>query len=370
MGKINMREVSILALEMKDINKSASCFVLNMIEEMYRKDTRVVVFSNNFSNNFPSYITRKKMSITSLRNASRFVAKHAKNSYAIIAIDFPTNIIASMTSIRLKKKGISPYIIWNLFDFHIDAYKQRSKRISLFRDKLLKLDLKYSPTIDLITVNSKKIADSMSSIYRKMDNIKVINPGFPRQNSLAVKPNSEKDKYFLVFNKGNKNTIYKIIVAYLCYVQSNAKNIFRLKIFNSDTLVKNQITTLGLDSYIDIMPSYTTDDYKSAFGNAHSIIIYDKLTSLNIEFFESLSTKTLIIIDKQNALRDFIIDRENGIVVDSENPIALSNVFIDVSNNQAMSDTLTENAYDMLEKKFSMSSYTDNIISSINQYKR
>ena len=115
-----MKEIVILISNVSELKNKSNQFILNMIEHFYKSGIRITVFSKSFSKNFPAYIARKHLSTIFFTKSAKDIANTAENADAIIAVDFPMNIIASMSeNILMKKKSGKkiPVVVWYALNF-------------------------------------------------------------------------------------------------------------------------------------------------------------------------------------------------------------------------------------------------------------
>lgn len=365
-----MKEITIITSDTRDIKKPSNRFILSIIEELYKNGIRVTVFSKLFSNNFPAYITRKRINTIFLKRSSKIIANHSYDAEAIIAIDFPTNIIASMVKNRLLKKGHTniPVIVWYAFDFpsHLYFYNKKNQNIFL-KNTFTKLDLNHTPNMDIIISGSKKIKDNISYIHPKVKNIEIIYPCFsPYIINKAKNSSEDKENYFLLFFKENVDNIYKCTVAYYEYLKQTTLNPYHLKIIGFNNDLKKHIEMLGLENYVEIIASQEENDIIKLIEKAYAIIIYDISDSFNTEFLASWYYKTLTIIDASNPASEIAFDNVNALIYNSQNPISLTNALKIATVNKDLYYSIISQAYDMLH--FNTSKCTQLILKAINVF--
>ena len=124
-----MKEIVILISNAGNTKDKSNQFMLNMIEHFYKSGIRITVFSKSFSKSFPAYIARKHLSSLLLAKSAKDIANISENADAIIAMDFPMNIIASMTKNIFIKKRLNkiPVIVWYALNFQNHLYFQEKK---------------------------------------------------------------------------------------------------------------------------------------------------------------------------------------------------------------------------------------------------
>lgn len=362
-----MKEIAIITLDTKDIKKPSNRFILSIIEELYKNGIRVTIFSKAFSNDFPAYITRKRINPFLLKNSAKIIANQSYDVEAIIAIDFPTNIIASMVKNRLLKKGKKdiPVIAWYAFEFpsYLYFYDKKYKKV-YFKNMLTKLDMKHTPNMDIIISGCKKIKDNISYIHSQAKNIEVIYPCFsPYIISKAKSVKEEKENYFIIFIRENTDNIFKCIVAYYEYIKQTDVNPYRLKIIGFNPELKKQIEMLKLENHVELIQSQDENNIIKLIEKAYAIIIYDLSDSFNTEFLAAWYYKTLTIIDASNTASEISENNVNAIIYDSQNPISLSNSMKSITNNKELYNSITSSAYEML--KFNTSQCTQLILKAL-----
>lgn len=365
-----MKEITILTLDMKDLNKPATRFMLQSIEEMYKNGIRITVFAKSFSNLFPPYITRKKISISGnplkFKYLSKSIAGQNPSVSTIIATDYPTHIIAAMVKDRLiKYKNNNPLVIWYSLDYAYSLYSYEKNYIKMFfKNILFRLENKYGSFIDIYLASSKKIARYISYIHPKIENIEIVYPGF-QKNVKAEYINSKED-YFLIFYKQKNDYIFKVVAGFAAYIyETSHSDKMKLKIVGFDNAIKSQVEFFQIEEYVEFLPYKNAEEYADIFERAYGIIIYDRFDNFNnIEVFDALSTKTFIIIDRFNSASEITVNMENAIVTDVSNPLALKEAIL-LSLNKEIHKNITDKAYEYLDKNFNPHIFTSGIIKAI-----
>lgn len=354
---------------MKDITRPSVRFILQAIEEMYKNGIRITVFAKSFSNAFPPYITRKKISISAnplrFNYLSKVIARQNSAVSTIIATDYPTHIIAAMVKERLiKYKNNSPLVIWYSLDYTYSLYSYEESTIKMFfKNILFKLENKYSDFIDVSLASSKKIAKNISYIHPKIENVDIVYPGF--QKNVKAEYINYKENYFLIFYKQKNDYIFKCIAGFASYIfDGSDENKMKLKIVGFDNAIKSQIEVLKIEEYVEFIPYKNTTDYAEIFEKVYGIIIYDRFDNFNIEVFDAFSRKTFVIIDKFNTASEIAINNENALVIDVLNPLSLKEAIV-TSLNEEIYKTITNKAYEYLDTNFNPQIFTSSIIKSI-----
>lgn len=366
-----MKNVAFLISDMKNTLSSAYRFVLDISNEMYKSNIKIIIFSQNFSADIPSYVKRRKINIirnkVSLKIVSNKIAKEMDSIDALIAIDFPMNIIASMVKniVLLKSNGkINIHTVWYLFSFHSYLYSFNMKA-NFLNDALINLDIKHTKNIDLVKTSSKKIEEAISFINTDIKSIETIYPSYKNLNTGSE--NYDNKKYFVLFGKDDYNTTLKCIVSYAMYLKESSNSRCRLKVVGYHSIIKNQISLLKIDKYVEFIQINTYDETKSIIEGALAIIIYDKIKSFDTNIYLAWSTKTVTIVDIENPLSEIVEDKQDAFLIDIKNPLSLINTFIILSSNKELYNSIAENAYNKLNEKYASENYKKSLICSLSR---
>ena len=367
-----MKNVFFLISDTKNTLKPASRFVLDISEELYKKGVKVTIFSQSFTTEMPAYIKRRKISIVnnivSFKLIANKIFKELSSEDMLVAVDFPMNIIASMVKnkIFLKNKNrneITLKTIWYVFSFHSFIYAYN--KLNFFNDILINLDIKHTKNIDLIKTSSKKIEDTISFINADIKNIETMYPSYKKVVISANSENEKINKYFVLFSKEDYSNTMKCIVSYAKYLEISTENRYRLSILGYNNAIKNQVSLLKIDKYVDFLQVNTFEETKSLIENAFAIIIHDKLASFDMNIYIAWNTKTIAIVDIHNALSEIVKDKHDAILLDIKNPLSLINILDTLSRDSKLCESIRNTAYEKLNKKFASSSYKTDIINKI-----
>ena len=367
-----MKNAFFLISDTKSTLKPASKFVLDISEELHKKGVKVTIFSQSFTTDMPAYIKRRKINIVnnivSFKLIANKIFKELNSEDTLIAVDFPMNIIASMVKNKMLLKNkykneITLKTIWYVFSFHSFLYAYN--KFNFFNDILINLDIKHTKNIDLIKTSSKKIEDTISFINADIKNIETIYPSYKK---IAVSSNSENEKqnkYFVLFSKEDYANTMKCIVAYAKYLEIDAENRYRLSIVGYNNTIKNQVSLLKIDKYVDFVQVNTFEETKNIIENAFAIIIHDKLESFDMNIYTAWNTKTIVIVDIKNGLSEIVKDKHDAILLDIKNPLSLINTLNVLSRDSKLCESIRNNAYEKLNTKFASSIYKIEIINKI-----
>lgn len=368
-----MKNAIFLISDTKNTLKPASRFILDISEEMHKKGIKITIFSQNFATDIPAYIKRRKIKIVKNRMSFKFIVnkifKELGSDDILIAVDFPMNIIASMVKhkILLKHKyrnEVTLKTIWYVFSFHSSLYFP-NKRFHFFNDILINLDIKHTKNIDLIKTSSKKIEDTISFINADIENIETMYPSYKKIAVNANSENEKQNKYFVLFSKENYANTLKCIVSYAKYLQRDIKNVCRLNIVGYNNAIKNQVSLLKIDKYVDFVQVNTYEETKSIIENAFAIIIHDQLESFDMNIYLAWNTKTIVVVDIKNPLSEIVKDKHDAILLDIKNPLSLINTLDTLTNDSELCEFITNNAYEKLSTEFASSSYKTEIMNKI-----
>ena len=320
-----MKEIIILISNIGNIKNKSNQFILNMIEHFYKSGIRVTVFSKSFSKNFPAYIARKHLSKLLLKKSANNIANAAEKADAIIAVDFPMNIIASMTKNILinKKANKIPIIIWYALKFqnHLYFYDDNTKKNKLTDKILRKLDYEHTENIDMIICGSNKVKEKILYLHKDIKNIDIIYPYFSPYIFLNNKNHKEKEKNIIVFYN-NEESIFKCTSAYAQYLKES-DDIYRLKIVGYNNDVINNIKKLNIEQYVDFIDEDNDSNIANEIELSKAIIIHDTNDSFYTELLSAWYYKTLPIIDAKSSSAEIAADGKNALIYNSKNPISI-----------------------------------------------
>lgn len=319
-----MKEIVILISNVSELKNKSNQFILNMIEHFYKSGIRITVFSKSFSKNFPAYIARKHLSTIFFKKSAKDIANTAENADAIIAVDFPMNIIASMSkNILMKKKSGKkiPVVVWYALNFQSHLYFQenRDNKTKLVEKRLLKLDYEHTLNMDLIICGSNKIKERLLYIHKEIKNIEVIQPYFSPY--IFINNNKDKDKSIVLFyNK--EDSVFKCTAAYAQYIKEN-DDIYKLKIIGYDKELKDNIRKLSIEQHVEFIDENDNSNIGNIIANSNCMIIHNIKDSFYTQLIAAWHYKTLPIIDSKSSSAEIAADEKNALIYNSKNPISI-----------------------------------------------
>jgi len=74
-----------------------------------------------------------------------------------------------------------------------------------------------------------------------------------------------------------------------------------------------------------------------------------------------------VISTQVGGISELIIDKFNGILINSDDVVGLSNSIIELLSNKNLYDFISKNAYEIINKEYNISDYTKKIL---NLYKQ
>lgn len=322
-----MKEIIILTSNITIKNKT-NIFILNLIDLLYKKGLKITLYSNKFPKTFYGYITKKHLSLK-LPNIKEIV-NQSKNAAAIIAIDYPMNIIAYKIKNMFNKMKIkSPLIIWYSINFQKHIYKNNNKR-------KIKEDYKSLSNIDIVLCANEKTKNMLEYIY----NNKIIEIVRPYYSPYIFNNNSNKENYILTFFNA-ENTIYKCTSAYCEYINTSIKNnkdVYKLIIVGYNKYLEDNINKLNIKSYVELV------DYNSnieeIISNAYTILIHNIEDPFYIELISSWNNKIIPIIDSKTSSAEICTDNKNALIYNSQNPVSLYNKLTALIENKKLYNNL------------------------------
>ncbi|ADK30031.1 glycosyltransferase [Brachyspira pilosicoli] len=327
-----MKEVIILTSNIT-INNRTNIFILNLIDLLYKKGLKVTLYSNKFPKTFYGYITKKHLSLK-LPNIKEIV-NQSKNALAIIAIDYPMNIIAYKIKNMFNKMKIkSPLIIWYSINFQKHIYKNNNNK------RKLKEDYKSLSNIDIVLCANEKIKNILEYIYNNNKTIEIVRPYYSPYISKQNIKNKEKN-YILTFFD-SKNSIYKCTSAYCEYINNSIKNnkeAYKLIIAGYNKYLEDNINKLKIKDYVELV------DYNSniedIISSAYTILIHNTEDPFYIELISAWHNKIVPIIDSKSPSAEITTDNKNALIYNSQNPISLCNKLITLIEDKELYDSLS-----------------------------
>ena len=320
-----MKEIVILISNASNTKDKTNQFMLHTIDYFYKLGIRITVFSKSFPKNFPAYIARKHLSLILFRRSARNIANIAENADAVIAMDFPMNIIASMTKNILLKKKINklPIIIWYTLNFQSHLYFQdnRNNKTNLIDKRLLKLDYEHTLNADIIICGSSKTKDKLVYLHKDIKNIEVIQPYFSPYVCLNNNNKVNKEKSIVMFYNG-EDTIFKCTAAYAQYLKES-DDIYTLNIIGYDKELKENINKLSIGQYVNFIDNNDDSNIASVIEKSYAIIIHNIEDSFYTQLIAAWHYKTLPIIDSKSSSSEIAIDEKNALIYNSKNPISI-----------------------------------------------
>ncbi|EKV56134.1 glycosyltransferase [Brachyspira hampsonii] len=320
-----MKEIIVLISNASNMKDKSNQFMLNMIEHFYKSSIKITVFSKSFPKNFPAYITRKHLSLLFLKKSAKNIANIAENTDAIIAVDFPMNIAASMAKNILIKKRINklPVIVWYALNFqnHLYFHEKKDSKTTLIDKKLMKLDYEHTDNIDIIICGSKKTKERLLYLHKDIKNIEVIQPYFSPYIFINKDKKSEKDKSIIIFyNK--EDSIFKCTAAYAQYLKES-DDIYKLKIIGYDKELKENIHKLSIEEYVEFIDEDDNRKIGKEIETSKCIIIHNIKDSFYTQLIAAWHYKTLPIIDAKSSSAEIASDDKNALIYNSQNPISI-----------------------------------------------
>lgn len=272
-----MKEIIILIYNAGDLKDKSNQFMLNIIEYFYKSSIRITVFSKSFPNNFPAYIAKKHLSKLFFKKSAENIADISENAYAIIAIDFPMNIIASMSRNILIKKGLNkiPIIVWYMLNFQNYLYfkEKKDNKTDIINKRLIKLNYESVSDIDIIICASNNIRDRLLYLHKDIKNIKVIQPYFSPYIFIDNDSYEKNNSIVIFYNK--EDSIFKCTAAYAEYLKESV-NIYKLKIIGYDKDLKDNISKLDLKEYAEFIDEEDNNlNIANIIKTANAMIIHN-----------------------------------------------------------------------------------------------
>lgn len=353
-----MKEIIILISNAGNLKNKSNQFMLNIIEHFYKSSIRVTVFSKSFPKTFPAYIARKHLSALFLKKSAKDIANAAENADAVIAIDFPMNIIASMAKNILIKKRVNklPVIVWYALNFqnHLYFHEKYDNKTKLMDRRLIKLDYKHTYNIDIIICGSSKIKEKLSYIHKDIKNIEVIQPYFSPY--IFINNNKkEKDKSIVIFyNK--EDSIFKCTAAYAQYLKES-DDIYKLKIIGYDKELKENIHKLSIEQYVEFIDEEDNNNIANIIETSNCMIIHNIKDSFYTQLIAAWHYKTLPIIDAKSSSAEIASDDKNAFIYDSQNPISIISKIKKLNENKK--------SYDLFMPSIDEMQKTDDILKLI-----
>lgn len=334
-----MKEITILISNIAVKNKTNS-FILSLIDSLYKKNIKIIVYSNKFPKDFYAYITKKHLSLnfTNIKE----IAYQSKNSDALIAIDFPMNVIAYKIKNVLKKiEKKTPIIIWYSINFQDFLYLQNNNN-KLIKKISLKNDYKSIHNMDIILCSRDNVKDKIIYIYDNINSEKKINILRPYYSPYINNSVIEKENYILTFFNA-ENSIYKVTSAYSEYIQNRIKNkkeIYKLKIIGYNKYLEDNINKLKINDYVELL-DYSKDT-QLIIKKAYIIIIHSTKDPFYIELISAWHNKTAAIVDSKTSSSEIIsIDRKNALIYSHNNPISLYNQLVNIIDNKKLYNSIS-----------------------------
>ena len=329
-----MKEIIILTSNITIKNKT-NLFILNLIDLLYKKGLKVTLYSNKFPKTFYGYIAKKHLSLK-LTNIKEIVSQ-SKNALAIIAIDYPMNIIAyKIKNMFNKMKTKSPLIIWYSINFQKHIYINNNKR-------KLKEDYKSLSNIDIVLCANEKTKNMLEYIYNNKT-VEIIRPYY---SPYIFNNNSNKENYILTFFNA-ENTIYKCTSAYCEYINNSIKNnkeIYKLIIVGYNKYLEDNINKLNIKSYVELV-DYNSN-IENIISNAYTILIHNIDDPFYIELISAWNNKQIPIIDSKSPSAEISIDNKNTLIYNSQNPISLCNKLTTLIENKKLYNSLVSSIEDI-----------------------
>ena len=327
-----MKEIIILTSNITIKNKT-NIFILNLIDLLYKKGLKITLYSNKFPKIFYGYIAKKHLSLK-LTNIKEIVMQ-SKNAYAIIAIDYPMNIIAYKIKNMFNKMRIkSPLIIWYSINFQKHIYKNNNK-------KKLKEDYQSISNIDIVLCANERTKDMLEYIYNNnIKLIEIVRPYYLPYISNNNKNIKEKNYILTFFNA--ENSIYKFTSVYCEYINNsikNNKNIYKLIIVGYNKYLEDNINKLNIKDYVELA------DYdfniEEIISNAYTILIHNIDDPFYTELISAWDNKIVPIIDSKTSSAEISIDNKNALIYSSQNPISLYNKLTTLIENKKLYNNLS-----------------------------
>ena len=324
-----MKEIIILTSNITIKNKT-NIFILNLIDLLYKKGVKVTLYSNKFPKTFYGYIAKKHLSLK-LTNIKEIVSQ-SKNANAIIAIDYPMNIIAYKIKNMFNKMKIkSPLIIWYSINFQKHIYQNNNKI-------KLKEDYKSLSNIDVVLCANEKTKNMLEYIYNDKE-IEIVRPYYSPYINDNINNNKEKNYILTFFNA--ENSIYKCTSSYCEYINNSRKNnkqIYKLIIVGYNKYLEDNINKLKIRNYVELV------DYnfniEEIISNAYTILIHNIDDPFYTELISSWNNRTVPIVDSKSSSAEISIDNKNALIYSSQNPISLYNKLITVIENKKLYNSI------------------------------
>ena len=113
-----------------------------------------------------------------------------------------------------------------------------------------------------------------------------------------------------------------------------------------------------------INPTYNIDDIMK---KSKILVLPSRYEGLPMVILEAMSNKLPVISTQVGGISELIIDKFNGILINSDDVVGLSNSIIELLSNKNLYDFISKNAYEIINKEYNISDYTKKIL---NLYKQ
>ncbi|HQL67338.1 MAG TPA: glycosyltransferase [Caldisericia bacterium] len=342
----------------------AEKLLVNFVKEAIKYDDFEINICSLYSKNFfQKELEKTRVKIINLNlkykynflGTIKIIKLIRKNNYELVHVHlFPAALFIAISSFFVNKN------IKFIFTEHSVENRRRKYKIFKFIDFFI-----YSRFHKIICV-SEKVKESLIKWIPQIESKSiVIKNGVPVSNNII---NQKKIYDLLYVGRLEKMKGLDKLFESIKIIKNKYINNIKIAIVG-DGSEKNFLLNLSKNLRIKenitfINPTYNIDDIMK---KSKILVLPSRYEGLPMVILEAMSNKLPVISTQVGGISELIIDKFNGILINSDDVVGLSNSIIELLSNKNLYDFISKNAYEIINKEYNISDYTKKIL---NLYKQ
>lgn len=127
------------------------------------------------------------------------------------------------------------------------------------------------------------------------------------------------------------------------------------------TIIKAQISRLGLDSEVAIMKPLSGEAKKAAYENADLFIFPTSFDAFPLVLLEAMQFGLPVISTVEGAIPEIVLNGETGFLVEKENPEQLAQKIELLLNDPSLREAMGKKGRERFQKKYTIGAFEKNI---------
>ena len=320
---------SLLSYILSDLGYEIHNIIIDDVVK-YKVSGKLINLGINYKNDF-SIIRKFKKGI--------IINNYLKNNNISIVIDNRSRPI-------LIREFFTKYIYSNCKTI----YLVHLSKLDIYLSKPIFLSRIIYQSASKIVCVSKSIEEDIIRNYKLKNTETIYNPQ-PIDSIDLFNMEKLPEKYFIYFGRldeNQKNLCFMLESFFISKVYENDFHLILIGDGESESLLRNKIEELKLAKFVTIKPFST--NVLAYVKKARASVLSSNYEGFPMSIIESLSIEIPVIsVDCPSGPKEIIIDKMNGLLVEMNNKVALSNAFITFAFDEVVYQNCKSNAKKSIE---------------------